>query len=121
MLRSDRYIPKLKPAAVEEYKEIHAAVWPGVLLALERAHIVDYSIHHYLPLQLLVATFKYTGNDYEGDMAKVAQDPETQRWWKVTDLMQESFEEGAEGSGKEVPWWTVSNSITNVYFTDELL
>ncbi|KAG6883663.1 hypothetical protein C0993_004851 [Termitomyces sp. T159_Od127] len=39
-------------------------------------------------------------------MAKVAQDPETQRWWKVTDAMQESFEEGAEGSGKEVPWWT---------------
>ena len=38
----------------------------------------------------------------------MAADPETQKWWKITDAMQESFEEGAEGSGKEIPWWTVS-------------
>lgn len=92
-----------------EYKEIHAAVWPGVLAALKRAHIMDYSIHHFPPLQLLIANFKYVGTDYEGDMKKVAEDPETQRWWKMTDGMQESFEEGAEGSGKETPWWTVSD------------
>jgi L-rhamnose mutarotase len=75
---------------------------------LERAHITDYSIHHYPPLQLLVATFKYTGSDYEGDMKMMAGDPETQRWWNITDGMQESFREGAEGSGKDIPWWTVS-------------
>jgi L-rhamnose mutarotase len=66
---------------------------------------VDYSIHYYPPLQLLIATMKYTGNDYEADMKKVAEDPETQKWWKVTDGMQESFVEGAEGSGKAIPWW----------------
>ncbi|GLB35534.1 putative L-rhamnose mutarotase [Lyophyllum shimeji] len=99
-------IIKLKPSAEAEYKAIHAAVWPGVLAALERAHIIDYSIHHYPPLQLLIATFKYTGQDYQGDMRKVAEDPETQRWWQVTDGMQESFVEGAEGSGKDIPWWT---------------
>ena len=55
---------------------------------------------------------KYTGTDYEADMKKVAEDPETQRWWKVTDGMQESFEGGAEGSGKETPWWTVSVRVT---------
>ncbi|KAG5641805.1 hypothetical protein DXG03_004172 [Asterophora parasitica] len=96
-------IIRLKPSAVEEYKAIHAAAWPAVLATLERAHITDYSNHHYPPLQLLIANFKYTGNDYEGDMKKVAEDPETQRWWKVTDGMQESFVEGAEGSGKEDP------------------
>ncbi|KAJ3517484.1 hypothetical protein NLJ89_g485 [Agrocybe chaxingu] len=99
-------IIKLKPEAEEEYIKIHAEVWPGVLAALERAHVVDYSIHYYAPLQLLIANFKYIGTDYEGDMKKVAEDPETQRWWKVTDGMQESFNEGAEGSGKDVPWWT---------------
>lgn len=51
---------------------------------------------------------KYTGADYTKDMAGIAADPETQRWWKVTDGMQESFEKGATGSGGEVPWWTVS-------------
>jgi L-rhamnose mutarotase len=102
---------QLKSSAEEEYKIIHAAVWPGVLAALERAHITDYSIYHYPPLQLLIATFKYTGSDYEGDMRKVGEDPETQRWWAVTDGMQESFVEGAEGSGKDTLWWTVSYSI----------
>ncbi|KAL1757801.1 rhamnose mutarotase [Schizophyllum commune] len=99
-------IIKLKDEALEEYKTIHANVWPGVLAALERAHIVDYSINYYAPLQLLIATMKYTGSDYEGDMKKVAEDPETQKWWAVTDGMQESFNEGATGSGKDVPWWT---------------
>jgi L-rhamnose mutarotase len=99
---------QLKPEAADEYQAIHAAVWPSVLAALERAHIYDYSIHYDPPLNLLIATFKYGGKDYEGDMKKVAADPETQRWWKLTDKMQESFVEGAEGSGKDVPWWKVS-------------
>ncbi|KAF8162772.1 rhamnose mutarotase [Crassisporium funariophilum] len=96
---------KLKPTAVDEYIKIHAQVWPGVLAAIERAHMIDYSIHHFPPLQLLIATFKYTGDDFDADMKKVAEDPETQRWWKLTDGMQESFVEGAEGSGRDVPWW----------------
>ncbi|EPQ58662.1 rhamnose mutarotase [Gloeophyllum trabeum ATCC 11539] len=97
---------RLKPESVAEYKALHAAVWPGVLAALQRHHIADYSIYHYPPLNLLVATFKYTGEDYAKDMAGIAADPETQRWWKVTDGMQESFNEGATGSAGEVPWWT---------------
>jgi L-rhamnose mutarotase len=52
---------------------------------------------------------KYTGTDYDGDMAAIAKDPDTQRWWKITDGMQESFVEGATGSGKEIPWWLVSD------------
>ena len=98
---------QLKPEYEAEYIDIHANVWPGVLSALGRHNIADYSIHYYKPLRLLIATFKYTGNDYESDMAGIAADPETQRWWKVTDQMQESFQEQATGSGESVPWWTV--------------
>ena len=98
---------QLKPKAEAEYKAIHAAVWSGVLAALERHHIVDYSIHYYPPLQLLVANFKYVGADYATDMAGIAADPETQRWWAVTDGMQQSFAEGATGSAGPVPWWQV--------------
>ncbi|KAF7305201.1 Rhamnose mutarotase [Mycena kentingensis (nom. inval.)] len=104
-------LPQLKPEAEKEYREIHAAVWPSVLAALERAHIVDYSIHYYAPLQLLIANFKYVGDDYEGDMQKVADDPETQRWWKVTDIMQESLVEGAVGSGHAIPWWASTEEV----------
>ncbi|TRM59812.1 rhamnose mutarotase [Schizophyllum amplum] len=100
-------IVKLKDEAVAEYMDIHANVWPTVLAALERAHVVDYSIYYHAPMKLLIATMKYTGDDYEGIWRRwVAADPETQRWWKVTDGMQESLNEGATGSGKDVPWWT---------------
>ncbi|TFK58563.1 rhamnose mutarotase [Pluteus cervinus] len=98
-------IIKLKPESEAEYRALHAAAWPGVLAALERAHIVDYSIHYHQPLRLLVAHFKYIGDDYEADMRKMGEDPETRRWWDITDGMQESFVEGAQGSGSSVPWW----------------
>ncbi|KAF8553733.1 hypothetical protein OG21DRAFT_1413728, partial [Imleria badia] len=61
-------IIKLKPERAAEYKAVHAAVWPTVLATLARCHVTDYSIHHYPPLQLLVATFKYTGEDFDKDM-----------------------------------------------------
>ncbi|KAJ6497148.1 rhamnose mutarotase [Mycena vitilis] len=102
---------KLKPSAEAEYRAIHAEVWPSVLAALERAHVTDYSIHYYAPLQLLIANFKYTGSDYEADMKKVGEDPETQRWWKVTDVMQETLVDGAEGSGGTIPWWADTEEV----------
>ncbi|CDO68914.1 hypothetical protein BN946_scf185000.g57 [Trametes cinnabarina] len=96
---------KLKHEHEQEYLALHRDVWPGVLAALARHHIADYSIFYHAPLHLLIATFKYTGADYAADMRGVAADPETQRWWKLTDDMQESLVEGAAGSGGEVPWW----------------
>ncbi|KAJ7611630.1 hypothetical protein FB45DRAFT_312721 [Roridomyces roridus] len=102
---------KLKPSAEAEYRELHAAVWPAVLAALERAHVTDYSIHYYRPLGLLVANFKYIGSDYEADMKKVAEDPETQRWRKVTDVLQETLVDGATGSGGEIPWWAEAEEV----------
>ncbi|THH31556.1 hypothetical protein EUX98_g2649 [Antrodiella citrinella] len=98
-------IIKLKPDAEAEYKAIHASVWPGVLAALSRHHIADYSIHYHPPLHLLIAHFKYTGDDFDADMRAMAEDEETRRWWQVTDGMQESFEVGATGSAGG-PWWT---------------
>ncbi|KAI0029327.1 rhamnose mutarotase [Vararia minispora EC-137] len=99
-------IIKLKPEAEAEYLRVHKEVWPNVLAALERAHIVDYSIFYHKPLGLLIATMKYVGDDWARDSAINAQDEDTKRWWAMTDGMQESFIEGATGSGKDVPWWT---------------
>lgn len=83
-----------------------------MLAALARHHIADYSIHYYPPLHLLIAHFKYTGDDFDADMKMMAEDEETRRWWAITDKMQESFVEGAEGSGGELPWWLVSIEVT---------
>jgi L-rhamnose mutarotase len=39
---------------------------------------------------------------YEKDMATIAADPETQRWWKITDPMQSQVPEARSGE-----WWHV--------------
>jgi L-rhamnose mutarotase len=66
--------------SLNQRQKLHANVWPGVLAALGR-HGIGYSIHYYPPLRLLVATFKYTGDDCAKDMAAIGKDEETRRWW----------------------------------------
>ncbi|QRV72533.1 hypothetical protein RhiJN_00547 [Ceratobasidium sp. AG-Ba] len=107
----------VKKESLEEYKKIHAAVWPAVLETLRKSHIVDYSIN-FLPSPpigftnppsselagLLIATFKYVGSDWENDSKIPASDPETRKWWAITDAMQHSLIPDATGS-KDGPWW----------------
>lgn len=72
----------LKPECVEEYKKLHAAVWPDVLVTIAACHIQNYSI--YILGTDLFAYFEYTGGDYDADMARMAADPVTREWWKHT-------------------------------------
>ena len=104
---------RLRPASASAYIKIHSSVWPAVLHRISASNIRDYSIFYDAPLGLLFASFKYTGSDYEGDMKKVAEDEETRRWWKVTDGMQESLNEGATGS-EGGRWW---REMEEVFYT----
>lgn len=36
----------------------------------------------------LFATFKYVGDDFDGDMAKMKANPKVREWWAMTDGMQ---------------------------------
>jgi L-rhamnose mutarotase len=81
----------LKPEKIAYYKELHAATWPGVLKMIRECHIRNYSIYLKEVEQgkfYLFSYFEYTGNDFEADMAKMAADPTTQKWWKETDPCQ---------------------------------
>lgn len=89
---------QLLPEKEAEYRALHAEVWPSVLGALKRAHVQNYSI--FLRDGVLFSYLEYTGDDYAGDMAAIAQDPETQRWWKLTDPCQQPVEGAAAGE-----WW----------------
>jgi L-rhamnose mutarotase len=76
----------LRPEKVEEYRQLHAAVWPDVLRMIRQCHIRNYSI--YLRTMddgqpCLFSYFEYVGADFAADMAKMAADPATQRWWAV--------------------------------------
>ena len=91
-------IIKVRPEKLEEYKKLHAAVWPGVLRVINECKIRNYSI--YYKDGMLFSYYEYTGKDYEADMAKMAADPLTQKWWEVCKPWQMPLETRSEGE-----WW----------------
>jgi L-rhamnose mutarotase len=99
---------KLKPGASEEYERLHVAVWPGVLQTISACHIRNYSIFRHG--EMLFAYFEYIGDDFAGDMAKMAADPTTREWWKLTEPLQVPLEGRAPGE-----WWS---TIKEVFHTD---
>ncbi|MCQ2114059.1 MAG: L-rhamnose mutarotase [Bacteroidaceae bacterium] len=86
------------PGKLEEYKKLHSAVWPKVLEMIKECHLENYSI--YYKDGYLFSYYEYTGDNYEADMAKMAADPETQRWWDVCMPCQQPVPNRAEGE-----WW----------------
>ncbi len=90
---------RVRPERFEEYKREHAAVWPGVLAAITRSNIRNYSIYH--RDFVLYAYFEYWGDDFAADMKAMAADPTTQRWWALMEPMQEPYPDRAPGE-----WWS---------------
>ena len=88
----------LKPETEEKYKQHHAAVWPGVLEMIRKCNIRNYSIYH--KDGYLFSYFEYIGTDFKADMAKMAADPTTQKWWAVCEPCQLPLADRAPGD-----WW----------------
>jgi len=86
---------RLKPEKTGEYIRHHTAVWPGVLKTIKRCHISNYSI--FMKDHWLFAYFEYSGDDFEGDMTRMAADPETQKWWDVVKPLMEPLETRQQG------------------------
>ena len=95
----------VKPSAYDEYVTAHAAVWPGVLAKIAACNIRNYSIYTWKG-DTLFAYFEYVGDDFEGDMAKMAADEETQRWWTWMNPLQEPWSGRAEGE-----WWHTLDEV----------
>lgn len=86
---------KIKPEMLAQYKELHANPWPEVMEQITKSNIRNYSI--YLKDDYLFGYFEYVGDDFERDMAKMAEDSMTREWWKLTDPCQIPLETRAEG------------------------
>jgi len=99
---------KVVPEKLEEYKQLHAAVWPGVLEMIQKCNIRNYSI--YYKDGYLFSYYEYMGGDHTADMAKMAADPETQRWWSICEPCQQPLETRAPGE-----WWA---SMEEVFHTE---
>lgn len=89
---------RLRPGRLREYKRQHAAVWPGVLAAITRCNVRNYSIYHYRGM--LFSYFEYWGRDFAADMRRMARDPATQRWWALMKPMQRPLPGRRRGE-----WW----------------
>ncbi len=106
-------IIRLRAEKLDEYVRLHESVWPGVLETISRCNIANYSIYlkqlddgeHYL-----TAYFEYHGDDFAADMRRMAADPTTREWWKLTDPCQEPIERRAPGE-----WWA---SLREVFHHD---
>ena len=66
-----------------------------MLAALSRAHVRNYSI--FLRDGLLFSYLEYAGEDYAADMAAIAADEATRRWWQLTDPCQQPLDSAADG------------------------
>lgn len=99
---------ELKPDKVEEYKELHANVWLGVLKQLKESNIQNYSIylHQIADRFYLFGYYEYTGDNYEMDMEKMAADSTTQKWWELTDTYQIPLDSREEGE-----WWAEMEEV----------
>jgi len=95
---------RLKADSLKEYERYHAEVWPGILAMIRQCHIQNYSIFH--KDGLLFAYFEYVGDDFDADMARMAADPETRRWWDVIKPLQQPFETRADGE-----WWATMEEV----------
>jgi L-rhamnose mutarotase len=95
---------RVRPEKIEEYKRLHAAVWPDVLSMINACNIRNYSI--YLIGTTLFAYFEYTGKDFAADMKKMADDPTTQRWWEITKPCQEPVPDARPGE-----WWATMDEV----------
>lgn len=91
---------RIRPEKIEEYKRLHANTWPGVLKMIRECNIQNYSIFlgrvdkdkYYL-----FGYFEYTGRDFEADMARMAADATTKKWWRLTDPCQIPLPTRSEG------------------------
>jgi L-rhamnose mutarotase len=97
----------LRPEAEKSYREHHAHVWPDVLAMIRECNIRNYSI--YLHDGKLFSYFEYAGEELDADMAKMAADPATQRWWALMKPMQEPLPDR-----KPDAWWTELEEVFHV-------
>ena len=100
-------IIRLKPEKTEEYKKLHAAVWPSVLKTIFDCKIRNYSIFY--REGWLFSYYEYIGNNYESDMKKMDADPVTQQWWKLCEPCQKPLESCQNGE-----WWAEMEEVFHV-------
>ena len=91
------WVAQIEPDRYTEYKRLHAEVWPDVLNVITACNLRNYSIYH--AGGCLFTYVEYIGEDFEADMAKMAADPTTQKWWALVVPMFKDADANIPGGG----------------------
>ena len=96
----------LRSGRLQEYRRLHAAIWPEIAAAIRSAGIRDYSIFHFRGL--LFATFEFDGpkEDLAARMKGLAAAPRMREWWDLTEPMQAPLDGRKEGE-----WWASMEEV----------
>ena len=94
----------VKPEKLEEYKHLHANPWPEVIEMIKKCNIRNYSIYYHGGM--LFSYYEYIGDDFDADMAKMAENPKMQEWWSVCHPCHEPLETRKEGE-----WWSRAEEV----------
>ncbi|WP_329535210.1 L-rhamnose mutarotase [Streptomyces sp. NBC_01450] len=103
-MRRVAQIIAVRPEQLATYRELHRDVPRPVLDRIRLSHISNYSIH--LLGDRLFSYFEYHGDDLEADLALMAEDEATRRWWKLTAPCQMPVPEAAPGE-----WWAATEQV----------
>lgn len=96
-MRRYGWTARVRPGKLDEYKRLHAAVWPDVQKMIRQCNLRNYSI--YCKDGRLFTYVEYTGEDFEADMARMAADEATQEWWALCVPCLEPADEPGAGAG----------------------
>ncbi len=105
MKRMGRVI-SIKTDDIQEYKRLHASVWPEVLKCLTESNITNYSVFLREQENLLFSYWEYVGDDFEADRLIMSQNQKFKEWWNICGPMQEPFESRADGE-----WWASMEEV----------
>jgi L-rhamnose mutarotase len=94
------FVIGLNPDKAAEYKRLHADVWPDVLEMIKACNISNYSIFLREPENIMFGYYEYHGTDHDADMARMAADPTTRKWWDVCGPSQKPLDTRKQGE-----WW----------------
>ena len=103
-----RQVIKVREELLEKYKALHASPWPEINAMIKECNMANYSIFY--RDGYLFAYFEYVGDDFDADMAKMAADPMTQKWWDECKPCQQPVETAAADE-----WW---GDMEEVYHLD---
>jgi L-rhamnose mutarotase len=92
-------VVELVPEKEREYRELHAEVWSSVQKRIADSKMRNYNIFiaELAGKKYLFSYLEYLGTDIDADKAAMAADPETRRWWTVTDPCQRRIDSTNKG------------------------